>query len=276
MRPLLAFDTSTDHLAIGVGDLDRPGDVLAAADMPAPRAANTMLLSAVERVLADAGCDPSSLAAVACGRGPGSFTGVRIGVATAKGLAHGAGVPLVGFSTLDAVAWRVWRSGEQGACTLIGILGDAMRGEVYPALFEVSSDGVKRVAGDRVAAPVVIAQEWAAYGDSIVLAGGALAKYRAVFEDVCGGSFSVAPESVWTPNGPALLDAAWATSGPSTVREIVALGRTDGYRLAHPGALLPIYTRLSDAEEAERRSVASAESAGAPPNGVVGPERGDR
>ncbi|MHB1136413.1 MAG: tRNA (adenosine(37)-N6)-threonylcarbamoyltransferase complex dimerization subunit type 1 TsaB [Coriobacteriia bacterium] len=274
MRPLLAFDTSTDHLAIGVGDLDDPGAVLAAADMPAPRAANTMLLSAAERVLADAGLEPSTLAAVACGRGPGSFTGVRIGVATAKGLAHGAGVPLTGFSTLDAVAWRVWRSGEHTACTLIGVLGDAMRGEVYPALFEITPDGVKRVAGDRVAAPLAIAEEWAAYSDTLVIAGGALAKHHAIFQAVCGG-VRIASDSVWTPDGRSLLDAAWAASGPSTVREIVALGRTDAYRLAHPGALLPIYTRLSDAEETERRA-ASLAGTGTPPSGVVGPERGAR
>lgn len=276
MRPLLAFDTSTDHLAIGLGDLDIPGAVLAAADMPAPRAANTMLLSAVERVLADAGLEPSSLAAVACGRGPGSFTGVRIGVATAKGLAHGASVPLTGFSTLDAVAWRVWRSGEHTACTLIGILGDAMRGEVYPALFEVTPAGVKRVAGDRVAVPADIAEEWASYGDTLMLAGGALTKYRAVFEDAYSRGVRIASDSVWVPDGTSLLDAAWAASGPSTVREIVALGRTEAYRMAHPGALLPVYTRLSDAEEAERRTATPAASAGTPPSGVVGPHRGVR
>ncbi len=274
MRPLLAFDTSTDHLAIGVGDLDRQGVVLAAADMPAPRTANTMLLSAVERVLADAGLGPSSLAAVACGRGPGSFTGVRIGVATAKGLAQGAGVPLAGFSTLDAVAWRAWRSGEYGSRRLIGVLGDAMRGEVYPALFEVTAEGVKRVARDHVAASADIAKEWASHGDNLMLTGGALAKYRATFEDAFGDSIRTASVGLWMPDGRSLLDAAWAAQGPSTVQAIAACDRAEAYRLAHPGALLPIYTRLSDAEEAERLTAAPAESAGTPSSGVIGPERG--
>lgn len=273
MRPLLAFDTSTDHLAIGVGDLDRPHEVLAAVDMPSPRAANTMLLLAVERALADAGIPPSSLAAVACGRGPGSFTGVRIGVATAKGLAQGAGVPLVGFGTLDAVAWRVWRSGEHAERALIGVLGDAMRGELYPALFEVTPKGVKRLGGDRVAGPETVAQEWARSRDSLVLAGAALAKHRAVFEDVFGDGMRVVSDRVWVPDGRSLLDAAWAAEGPSTVRAIEACERSEAYRLAHPGALLPVYTRLSDAEEAERRVVAPG---GTPPSGVVGPGAGGR
>jgi len=276
MRPLLAFDTSTDHLAIGVGDLDRPGVVLAATDMAAPRAANTRLLSAVERVLSEAGFESSSLAGVACGRGPGSFTGVRIGVATAKGLAQGARVPLTGFSTLDAVAWRIWRSGEHRNCRFIGVLGDAMRGEVYPALFEVTIDGVRRVAGDRVAAPADTAKEWAANGDTLMLTGGALARYRAIFEDVFGDRVQIASESAWVPDGRSLIDAAWAAEGSLTVQVIAACDRAEAYRLAHPGALLPIYTRLSDAEEAERRSVVSAESAGTPPGGVAGPERGGR
>lgn len=277
MRLLLAFDTSTDHLAIGVGDLDRPGVSLATADMPSPRAANTMLLPAVERIVAEAGLALSSLAVVACGRGPGSFTGVRIGVATAKGLAHGAGVPLVGFGTLDAVAWRVWRSGEHRGRRLIGILGDAMRGEVYPALFEASPEGVRRLGPDRVAAPADVAREWAAHSDALVLAGNALHKHAEVFERECGSAIRIVPEGMWIPGGRSLIEAVWAASGPSAVMEVAALERPDAYRRAHPGALLPIYTRLSDAEEAERRTAAVISVADVPPSsGVVGPEGGDR
>jgi len=273
MRPLLVFDTSTDHLAIGVGDLDSPDAVLAAADMPAPRAANTMLLSAVERVLAEAGLMPDSIAAVACGRGPGSFTGVRIGIATAKGLAHGAGVPLSGFGTLDAVAWRVWRAGETRDRRLLGVLGDAMRGEVYPALFEVHTAGVRRCAVDRVASPGDVAREWADYRDELTLAGAALIKHRAVFDEVIGERLCIARERVWVPDGRSLLDAAWAAQGASCVRTVSGLERAAAYQLAHPGVLLPVYTRLSDAEEAERRA---SDVAAPPQSGVIGPGVGER
>lgn len=277
MRPLLAFDTSTDHLAIGVGDLDRAGVVLAAADMPAPRAANTMLLSAVERVLAEVRLEPGAIAAVACGRGPGSFTGVRIGVATAKGLAHGAGVPLVGFSTLDAVAWRVWRGGGLGGSGFIGVVGDAMRGEVYPALFKVDNDGVHRLGPDRVTTPTEAAGEWAVHRGELVLAGNALRKHRAAFESVPGGGVRLADERFWSPDGRSLIDAVWAASGPSTAREILTLEGPEAYRAAHPGVLLPMYTRLSDAEESERRRViAGAGGDVLPPSGVAGPGGGGR
>lgn len=292
MRPILAFDTSTDHIAIGVGDLDRPDAVLGTADMAAPRAANTMLLSVVEGVLAGAGLTPASIAAVACGRGPGSFTGVRIGVATAKGLAHGAGIPLAGFSTLDAVAWRVWRSGLTGERRLLGILGDAMRGEVYPALFEVSPDGVRRLTVDRVAVPGDVAREWAAYGTDLTIAGTALTKHRDVFGDAIGECLELAPPAAWVPDGRSLLDAAWAVEGASGVRTLTDLESSEAYRVAHPSSLLPIYTRLSDAEEAERRAAGGAmlqtsEAGGTAPasgacdavtpdSGVIGPGAGER
>ena len=74
--------------------------------------------------------------------GPGSFTGVRIGVATAKGIACGLGVALYGVSTLDSVAWRAWRAGVRGR---LGVVADAMRKEVYPVRYELDDAGVTRL-----------------------------------------------------------------------------------------------------------------------------------
>lgn len=271
MRPFIAFDTATDHLAVGVGDLDRPGELLGGVDMPAPRAANTVLLSTVERVLADIGLAPGDLAAVACGRGPGSFTGVRIGVATAKGLAHGASIPLAGFGTLDAVAWRVWRSEALGEGDLLGVLGDAMRGEVYPALFAVSDAGPERLTADRVAKPADVAAEWLGSDRRIVLAGNSLGKHRAEFEPAFGLA-NVAAERAWVPDAQALVDAAWAEVASAGIPAIAAAtDRAGAYSDAHPGALLPVYTRLSDAEEAERARAADGDTVSTPRTGVIGP-----
>lgn len=277
MRPFLAFDTATDHVALAVGDLDAPGVVMAAADFAARRAANTVLLPAVERLLDAAGLGISDVAAVACGRGPGSFTGVRIAVATAKGLAHALGVPLVGFGTLDAVAARagheapvkrVAAASEAGA--LLGIVGDAMRGEVYPALFRVRAEGLVRLSEDRVAFPADVAAEWASLGERVWLAGAGLAKHRAVFEAVLRAHAQVLDERCWSPDGASLVAAAWAAAGPLAVGAVAELPAEEARALAAPGDLQPVYTRLSDAEEAERGRARPPR--GVPPSGVAGPD----
>lgn len=266
MRPLLAFDTSTDHIALAIGDLDAPESVLAAADFAAPRAANTVVLLAAERLLESIGLTPSALAALAVGRGPGSFTGVRIGAATAKGLAHGLGVPLVGFGTLDAVAYAARGEG------LLGVLGDAMRGEVYPALFRAHAGAVVRLAPDRVARPSEVAAEWAAQGEEILLTGNGLVKHEGVFTAALGTRASLAAECLRRPDGRSLLAAAWAEEGGRTLRSIAGLDPAEAFAQAYPGTLLPVYTRLADAEEAERAHAGSP--ADLPVGGVAGPGEG--
>jgi N6-L-threonylcarbamoyladenine synthase len=190
--------------------------------------------------------------AVVVGRGPGSFTGVRIGVAAAKGLAHGLGVPLYGVGTLDAVAERF--AGREG---LVGVVGDAMRREVYPALFRLSGGRMQRLTPDAVSLPASAAEAWRALGEPVLLAGNGLRKYAAVFAEALGPSCQVAPEPLWTPTGESLLVTAWRA------REAGTLGDGDA------GALLPVYTRLSDAEEAERAGCGSAGDT--PASGVGGP-----
>jgi len=270
MRPFIAFDTATDHLALGVGDLDDPGRLLAEVDRPAPRAANTVLLAAMDALLSERGIEPADLAAVACGRGPGSFTGVRIGVATAKGAAHGGRLPLVGFSTLDAIAWRVWLAGQADPGGLIGVIGDAMRGEVYPALFRVTPEGLTRHGDYGVTSPQTCAAAWSSLREKVVLVGAGLAKHRMVFEEVLGDGAVVAESRWWTPDGAGLVAAAWAATGDNTLSSVAGMSTAEAYEKAHPGRLLPIYTRLSDAEEAERRR----ERSSTPANGVAGPQEG--
>ena len=130
---VLAVDTSTDMLACAVGRLGEEGvELLASGDHLCRRHANEERVTTCLDVLGRAGLAMADVDAVLVGRGPGSFTGVRIGIATAKGLACGLGRALYGVSTLDAVAWGVWAHGVRG---LVGVVGDAMRREVYPALY---------------------------------------------------------------------------------------------------------------------------------------------
>ena len=92
-------------------------------------------IDAVDRVFADAAVDRESLTAVAVGVGPGSYTGTRIGIAAARGLAFASQVPLSGACSLSAAAWAVLAPGEAGVVAI-----DARRGAVYSATFERRDD----------------------------------------------------------------------------------------------------------------------------------------
>jgi len=256
MTLVLALDTSTEELAIGVGWLRDGGVHLAGeTNIDVPRASLTHLVPALTRLLESTGIGLQDVDAIVCGRGPGSFTGVRIGVAAAKGIAQGLQVPLYGVGTLDAVAERM--SERDG---LLGVVGDAMRREVYPALFRCRAGKVERLTPDVVMTPGLVAQQWAELGEPLLLAGNGLRKYADVFRDALGDVVTLASEALWAPSGASLLTAAWRA------REAHALGDGDA------GALLPVYTRLSDAEETERARCGLGTIL--PVSGVAGPEEG--
>jgi tRNA threonylcarbamoyladenosine biosynthesis protein TsaB len=127
---ILAFDTAT---RVATSALVRDGEVLG------ERVATAVtVLADVDELLREAGMEPGDLGGVVVGTGPGSFTGVRIGVATARGLALALGIPLAGVSTLDALS-----AGAPGALPVI----DARRREVFVPLRpaapeELEVDGV--------------------------------------------------------------------------------------------------------------------------------------
>lgn len=242
---VLALDTSNEIIALGLGKLDRANariEFRRHRQVPAFRASNTKLIGCIEDLLAEEGVSSARIASVVCGRGPGSFTGVRICLACAKGLAMGLGASLYGVSTLDAQAWQFWADGYRGSLV---VLGDAMRKEVYPVTYLVGEAGPERLNHDKVCKANVAAEELGQAGPERLLTGDALHKYQGLFEP-CG---ALSPEETWMPTGKGLLLCAQA---------LWDQGKFDPYdvELGNPLTLLPVYTRLSDAEEHERQKFA--------------------
>lgn len=115
-----------------------------------PRAHTRRLMPMVDDVLAEAQVSPQQLDAVAFGRGPGSFTGLRIAAGTAQGLAFGLGRPLLGISTLEALALQVHRRYHfRHVVTAL----DARMGEIYVATWHCLNDSVSRQSDEAVLAP---------------------------------------------------------------------------------------------------------------------------
>ncbi|ASS68758.1 MULTISPECIES: tRNA (adenosine(37)-N6)-threonylcarbamoyltransferase complex dimerization subunit type 1 TsaB [unclassified Paenibacillus] len=122
---VLALDTSTAVLAAA---LMRGGEVLASVQSPAERNHSAHVVPAVQKLLADAGISPGQLDGIAAGIGPGSYTGVRIAASVAKTLAWAWKLPIVGVSTLEAMAVGAWREHAGRRSEAAASHGDAADG----------------------------------------------------------------------------------------------------------------------------------------------------
>ena len=147
---LLAIDTSTTAISVALHD---GSAVLAEATTLDARGHAEHLAPGVSRVLAEAGAAPRDLTEVACGLGPGPFTGLRVGIVTARTLALVTGATLRGVCSLDALAHEAYASGHAGDLL---VATDARRKEVYWARYAGVSDDTGapvRVAGPEVVRP---------------------------------------------------------------------------------------------------------------------------
>ncbi|MCR5041506.1 MAG: tRNA (adenosine(37)-N6)-threonylcarbamoyltransferase complex dimerization subunit type 1 TsaB [Clostridia bacterium] len=192
------------------------------------------LAALADKALADAGTELDGVDAIAVSAGPGSFTGVRIGVSLAKGLAFGAGKPVYGASSLEALARLVCpRPG------LVCPVMDARRGEFYNALFSYEGDRLLRLTPDRAIPAVQLARELGE--EQTVLIGDGAAKAAELIPDLTdGGSESgrrifCAPASVRFARASGVALCAWESF-------------LEGDMGVPADALRPSYLRLSQAE----------------------------
>jgi tRNA threonylcarbamoyladenosine biosynthesis protein TsaB len=147
-RPVLGLDTSTSIASLA---LIAHGKVAASLERPAT-SHGAALPGALDDLLGVAGLSIHDVGAIAVGTGPGSFTGLRIGLSYAKGIAMASGCALVGIPSFDAMALSALerQNTEQGR--LVCVVVDARKGEVYAALYRVVADGLEKLSEELVIA----------------------------------------------------------------------------------------------------------------------------
>lgn len=163
---LLAFDTSTEHLSVAV----LHGERLWAHNGVGGAQASSTLLPLIRQLLADAGLELKELDAIAFGRGPGSFTGLRTACSVAQGLSFGAKVPLLPVDTLLAVAEEARHA--FGARQVVAAL-DARMDQLYAARYDFDAHGP--LGGDDE--PLLLSPEQLEVPAGFALAGTAFAAY---------------------------------------------------------------------------------------------------
>jgi len=222
---LLAFETSAKAASVALFEGSR---LLGEQYQNTGLTHSQTLMVMAQELLIQCGKKTSDVEAAAVANGPGSFTGVRIGAAAAKGFAWGAEIPLYGVSTLEAMALGlgVW---EGYICPVM----DARRSQVYNALFYVNQGEVTRITEDRAIALSELGQEIKKYEKPVFLVGdGSNLCYNALLESV--------PNLVLPPEH--RLHQRAVGVGLAALKQIDAGAAGDGK------TLVPNYLRLSQAE----------------------------
>ncbi len=161
---LLAFETATEACSVALW-ID--GDVRERFGL-APRRHAELALPWAEALLDEAGIARSQLDAIAVGRGPGAFTGVRLAVAIAQGIALGLDIPVVPISTLAVLAAALPAQGEEHNQRILAAI-DARMGEIYLGAFARSADGLVAVLGEEILMPPQHSIDWlwVAHSDAV-------------------------------------------------------------------------------------------------------------
>lgn len=226
---LLGIDTSTrrvgvalanEHGLLGRVELGGPNDA------GPPRHAE-LLVPAIRFLCEGVGARIDQLSAVAVGIGPGMFTGLRVGVTTAKVLAQARRVPVIPIPSLDLVAYPL----RHARCLVVAAL-DARRHELYWAIYRPVPGGLQRVSDYELGSPRDLVGELAARGEEALLCGDGATRFPEAFAELERVEF--AGPGYTSPSLPGLMELAAA--------------RYEREDFQNPADTAPLYLRRSDAE----------------------------
>jgi tRNA threonylcarbamoyladenosine biosynthesis protein TsaB len=221
---LLAIDTATMQVGVAIGDR---GELRGEVRLAGGRRHAEELAPAIRQLVAWTGVGLDQLAAIAVGIGPGLFTGLRVGVTTAKVMAQALRVPVIPVVSLDLVAYPVRHTHRAIVAAL-----DARRREVFHAAYRPVPGGVQRVTDYQVGRPADLVAEIEAGGDEVLLVGDGVTAYTDVFAGLDRAELA----------GPEF-------EAPSTAALVaLATARYEREEFSTPWEVEPLYLRESDAE----------------------------
>lgn len=221
---ILGIETATVQVGVAIGGHE---GVLASFHASRRRRHVEALVPAIEFTCHQAGVALAELGAIAVDIGPGLFSGLRVGVMTAKTLAQSLRLPMIGVVSLDLLAFPVRHSTR-----LIVPVIDARRGEVFSALYRQVPGGVQCLSGYQLGKPSDLVSELAARGEDALLVGDGAVRYADELGDVVRAQVAGPPNTY--PSAAALVSLAH----PKALRE----------DFVSPSELEPLYLRRTDAE----------------------------
>lgn len=224
MTLLLAICTSTAQASVGLGDR---GGVVAEARLARPHAHAEFVAPAIEFCLRSAGAAATDVTGVVVDRGPGLFSGLRVGIATAKSMAAALGLPVVAPSSLDLLAMAVRHTQRRIVAAV-----DARRGEVFCATYAPVPGGIERLGDYQVCTPDALAADLVAAGEDVLVVGTGAIEHREVLGKV--DHAEVGDVTTAHPSVPAAL--------------ALAVDRFDREDFVAAHDVVPLYLRRSDAE----------------------------
>ncbi len=220
---ILAMDSSATPASAALLEDDK---ILSEFYIHTKQTHSQTLMPMVESVLKLSGKTLDDLSCIAVSAGPGSFTGVRIGVSCVKGLAMTRNIPCAGVSTLRAMA-----ENAKGMSGVVCAVMDARCAQVYNAMFRVDGDTVERISEDRALPISELFEECAAYGEKLLLVGDGA--------ELCYKTFASFGAKLLQPQ----LRFQRASGVAYAAKEMCENGET-----VTPDALMPVYLRLPQAE----------------------------
>jgi tRNA threonylcarbamoyladenosine biosynthesis protein TsaB len=222
---VLAIETSTPQTTVALGSEQ---GILASQLLSWAKGHSEVVVPSIHHLLEQTEIRLEQLGGVAVGLGPGLFTGLRVGVSTARALAQVLRVPVVGIGSLDVLAFSVrysrWR---------IGAMTDGKRGEVFYAFYRPVPGGVARETEYLVGSPARLAAELEASREEMLLVGSGALLYRRQLAEA-GTRLEFASPSTAFPLAVSLLE--------------LALPRFHREETSRPEEIRPLYVRKSDAE----------------------------